>query len=138
MEAPVYSKEELEEKLSRLRLRVNHLRDLAETIVGALGEAERWLEKYLEPRRAVEYCTKLYNESNYIEQLIYDAVDELVQSELKADPDVEKYEEQYGVDFGYGEERVIGVVMLKEGEAVKPVVIWTDYRELGYWRGTKR
>jgi len=41
------------------------------------------------------------------------------------------------VSFPYETERQLGVALLKDGESVKPVVVWTDYDEIDYSEGEK-
>ena len=70
-----------------------------------------------------------------LKNLIYDAIDELVISELRLDPDIEKYEKQYNVKFPYVSERQLGVALVREDSKVKPVVVWTDYSTVDYYEG---
>jgi hypothetical protein len=53
-----------------------------------------------------------------LEDVVRDAIDEIVARELNLDIDVAKYEEQYGVDFMKEEWRIIGVAVLD-----KPYVV---------------
>ena len=134
-EAPIYTREELEFKLERLEWKIDYLlrnfhiawRNLIETRA-KLAETHSI---------STNTVSRFDNAIEELKNIIYDAVDEMVVNELKLDTDIEKYEEQYNVKFKHGEERQLGVALLREGEVVKPVVIYTDYKNLRYCEGER-
>jgi molecular chaperone DnaK (HSP70) len=134
-EAPVYTKEMLELKLSNLKWKMDWL--LRNFLVA--------YRNLLETRSKLNECGAISTETiakfdNAIEELktiIYDAVDEMIVNELKLDTDVEKYEKLFGARFAHESERQLGVALLQEGEAVKPVVICTNYKSLWYTEGER-
>jgi hypothetical protein len=133
--APVYTKDELDAKIKRLKKEITELNTL-------WSNTRKLLDMIY-----VLLCRKIGINANSVQKIneliyefrdaIYDVIDELVVSELELDTDIEKYEKQYNVAFSYDTERLLGVVMLKEDDTTRPVVVWTDYKSIGYWRGVK-
>ena len=133
--APIYTREELEEQLRKLQSKLD-------SILGEFSEARRKLVEthyklYKMWTVSADTADKVYSAIRELESAVYDAIDEMIVNELELDTDIEKYEREYNVVFSYTEERLLGVVMLKDNDTVKPVVIWTDYREVGYYEGEK-
>jgi hypothetical protein len=133
--APIYTREELKRKLRELNRRVERVREPLVNAVRAISDIYDIL--YFELCIRDEILEKLRDAEMQLKDAVYDAIDELVTNELRLDPDIEKYEKEYGVKFTYESERQLGVVILKENETVKPVVIWTDYREVWYYEGER-
>ena len=131
--APIYEKSELKAKIEKLNREIQHITDLWTSATVPLVRIHITLCNKTSisdtiSRRIDELIDELKN-------AVQDAIDELVINELQLDPDIEEYERQYNVKFDYDTERQLGVVMLKENETVKPVVIWTTYREVDYYEG---
>jgi hypothetical protein len=134
-EAPVYTREELEEKISKLSREVEHISDLW---LAARMPLDRILTLLYKKTSISDASSQKVDELiSELRSAIHDAIDELIIKELGLDTDIDKYEEQYHVKFTYETERLLGVVMLKEDETVKPVVVWTDYKSIGYYEGEK-
>ena len=131
----IYTREDLEEILRVLNERVKHLAELLERAEKSIREIHYIL--YYKTKVDIKIVDELAEIGLRLKNLIYDAIDELVISELRLDPDIEKYEKQYNVKFPYVSEHHLGVVLLKENETVKPVVVWTTYREVDYYEGEK-
>jgi hypothetical protein len=133
--APIYTKDELDGKIKRLKKEITELNTL-------WSNTRKLLDTIY-----VLLCKKMGINANSVQKIneliyefrdaIYDVIDELVVSELELDTDIEKYEKQYNVAFSYDTERLLGVVMLKEDDTTRPVVVWTDYKSIGYWRGVE-
>jgi hypothetical protein len=134
---PTYDKEELEARVNRLNKVILDIVQSMEIALKQLYEVEEKIARELPLPESFEYSHKLYMEELNVKEIIEDAIDTLVEKTLYPDPDVEKYERQYNVDFGYGDERVYGVVLLRENDKVKPVVIWRDYSIINYYEGVK-
>lgn len=138
MQPPTYTKEELEARINHLNKVILEIIQSMEMALKHLYEVEKKIAKELPPLESFEYSHKLYMESINIQEIVNDALDTLIDKTLYPDPDVEKYEREYGVDLNCGETRIYGVVLLKENDKVKPVVIWRNYSIVNYWRGVKR
>jgi len=138
MQPPTYTKEELETRINRLNKIVLDIIQSMEIALKQLYEVEKKIAKELPPLESFEYSHKLYMEELSIEEIINDALDTLIDKTLYPDPDIKKYEEQYSIDFGYDSERVHGVVLLRENDKVKPVIIWRDYSIINYYAGVPR
>jgi len=134
-EAPIYTREELEEILRVLSERVKYLAELLERAEKSIREIYYVL--YYKSKVDIKIVDKVSEISHELKSSVYDAIDEMIVTELQLDTDIEKYEKQYNVKFPYVSERHLGVVMLKENDAVKPVVIWTDYFVVGYYEGER-
>jgi len=62
----------------------------------------------------------------------------MIRYELPYDVDIEKFERAFNIKFSYESERTLGVILVEYyDDGVKPVLIWTDYREVGYLEGEK-
>jgi hypothetical protein len=134
-EAPIYTREELEERLRRLQEKLDYISERLSEALSALDEIYATLQR--EPAVTTKTLWRVVACDLDVESTVKDAVDEMVVNELKLDTDIEKYEEHFNVEFRHGEERQLGVALLKEGGRVKPVVVWTDYQEIGYYEGEK-
>jgi hypothetical protein len=134
-EAPVFTKEELESKLKDLQSKLDSI--LEDFNVAHKKLLETHYKFFKMSTVSIGSVEKLYDAILAVRDRVYDIIDEMIVNELDLDTDIEKYEEEYKVHFGYTEERLLGVVMLKENDTVKPVVVWTDYREVGYYEGEK-
>ena len=134
-EAPVYEKHELEEILRVLNVRVKRLAELLERAVKAVDEIYHVL--YYKTNVDIKIVDEISEISIRLKSRVYDAIDELIVSELRLDTDIEKYEREYKVEFPYVSERQLGVALLKENETVKPVVVWTDYSTVDYYEGER-
>jgi hypothetical protein len=135
-EAPIYTREELEEKLRRLNEKL-------ERITGKLREFEGALDEIFAMfvcEQAISMGTvwRMFKWRLSIENVVQDAVAELIVKELQLDVATGKYEKLYGVKFTHETERIVGVVLLKENETLKPAVIWTNYEIVGYYEGGER
>jgi len=133
LNAPIYTREELERKLRELSRRVERVRELLDNAVRAISDIHDIFYFKLYVRD--EILEKLCDAESQLRDAVYDAIDSAVVESLKLDVDIEKYEREYGVKFSYYSERYLGVVMLKENETVKPVVVWTDYKVVDYYEG---
>jgi hypothetical protein len=134
-EAPTYTRDELEFKLENLKWKIDYLTRNFHIAWRNLLETHRKLNE----TRSISDKTvaKFDHLIEELRDIIRDAIDEMIVNELKLDTDIEKYEEHFNVEFRHGEEHQLGVVLLKEGDRVKPVVVWTDYQEIGYYEGEK-
>jgi hypothetical protein len=133
--APIYTREELEEKMRELNNDMRELRETLESIRNAFADIVEFL--YYKTIVSTETFVNVSEKFKELEQSILDAVDESIINELELDTDIDKYEREYGVKFSYETEKLLGVVMLKENETVRPVVIWTDYKMVDYYEGEK-
>jgi len=133
--APVYERHELEKMLRKLSEKVGYLAELLERAERSIRDIHYVL--YYKTDVSAKILDEIVGLFYKLRDRIYDAIDELVVRELQLDVDVDKYEEQYNVKFGYGDERLLGVALVVEGGKVKPVVIWTDYSEVGYYEGER-
>jgi hypothetical protein len=131
--APVYTREELEERIRELALRARRVLGEFSSVYERLSRLHAELNRDLSI--STETLWRLYVLLEDLKSAFYDAVDEMIVSGLGLDVDIEKYERAFGVKFGYGSERQLGVALLREGSELKPVVIWTDYEEIGYYTG---
>jgi hypothetical protein len=138
MQPPTYTKEEFEAKINMLNRAILEIIQSMEMSLRHLYDVEKKIAGELPLSESFEYAHMIYNESLVIQEIVDDALDVLVVKTLHPDPDVEKYEEQYNIDLDCGEERVYGVVLLRENDKVKPVVIWRNYSIVSYWRGVPR
>jgi hypothetical protein len=86
---------------------------------------------------STETFSKICEKYDELKQAILDAVDESIVNELQLDTDIEKYEKAFNVKFRYDSEKQLGVALVEERGAVRPVVVWTDYNEIGYYEGEK-
>ena len=135
LNAPVYEKHELEKILKMLSEKVEYLAELLEKAERSISEIHYIL--YYKTDVNIKIVDEIAEIGRRLKHAIYDAIDELIINTLQLDTDIEKYERQYNVEFPYVSERHLGVVMLKENETVKPVVIWTTYREVDYYEGER-
>ena len=135
MEAPVYTRDELEERLRRLQSRVDYLLREFDSACRVLRRVHYELER--DPRVSTRTAYRFYELLEDLVSAFCDAVDELVVSELGLDVDIEKYERAFNVKFGYDSERQLGVALIREGSELRPVVVWTDYEEIGYYEGKR-
>jgi glutamine synthetase adenylyltransferase len=133
--APVYTREELEEELKKIREVLREFHRMLENLHDTYRDILNYI--YYNTIISTETFHRVCEKFDELEQAILDAIDESVVNELQLDTDIEKYEEQYNVKFRYESERQLGVVLLKENETVKPVVIWTDYKTIDYYEGEK-
>ena len=133
--APVYEKHELEKILKMLSEKVEYLTELLEKAERSISEIHYIL--YYKTDIDIEIIDEIAKISRKLKSRVYDAIEELVISELQLDTDIEKYERQYNVKFSYDVERQLGVVLLKENDTTKPVVIWTDYSTVDYYEGER-
>jgi hypothetical protein len=105
------------------------LREIGERSSEVVNSLESLIEMIKKDERIREK-TKEWIES--IESDLHDAIAELiieiVVRELKPDVDISKY----GIESAGGIRKIIGVVMVKENESIKPVAIWTDYNRVWY------
>jgi FtsZ-binding cell division protein ZapB len=134
-EAPVYTREELGEKLKQLSERVKHIGELLEKAKSTLDEIYYVVFKELSTNLVVAH--NIIEVGDEVEKAVRDAVDEIIIQRLQLDIDIEKYEKRYNVSFPYETERQLGVALIRENSTVKPVVIWTNYKEIGYYEGEK-
>jgi hypothetical protein len=125
----------LELKLSNLKSKIDYLTRNFHTAWRNLIETRRKLAET--SSISLETVTRFDNAMEELKNIIYDAVDEMIINKLKLDTNVEKYENEFGVRFTYESERQLGVVLLQEGETVKPVVVCTDYKSLWYSEGER-
>jgi len=132
---PIYTREELEEALRAFGEFLEYLAKLLEKAEKSISEIYYIL--YYKTGIDTEIASEIAETSHNLKIRVYDAIDELIVDRLQLDTDIDKYEKQYNVRFDYTEEKLLGVVMLSENETVKPVVIWTDYKSIGYYEGKK-
>jgi hypothetical protein len=133
--APIYTQKELNEKLDMLL-------DKMKRVMEPYNVAYRRL---LDMLVAMDAMSSIRRDFLYmvgyaivdLEHAVKDVIDEMIVNELGVDTDIEKYEKEYGVRFDYDEDSLLGVVMLKKGETVMPVAIWTDYKSIGFCTGEK-
>jgi len=135
---PVYNKEELEEKIARLNKIASEINQSLKIALDHLYNVEKRIAKELNPIGYIEYAHDLLVETIAIQCIIDDAIDAIIATTLYPDPDIERYEREYNVSFGYDTESLIGVVLLREGGKVKPVVIWRSGANINYWEGEPR
>ena len=127
----IYTREELERKLRELNTIVRNIAErfkIAEAHLNTVADS-------LWSTLSYAHYAKFEDKIRDLEDALRDSIDELIIGELQLDTDIEKYEKEYNVKFPYESERQLGVVILKENETVKPVVIWTDYEVVGYYEG---
>ena len=133
--AQVYEKHELEKMLRKLSEKVGYLAELLERAERSIREIHYVLYFKTDVNvKTIDEIAELFRE---LRDRIYDAVDEMIVRELQLDVDIDKYEKQYNVKFGYTEERLLGVALVAEGGKVKPVAVWTDYEVVGYYEGDR-
>ena len=135
LNAPIYTREELKRKLRELNRKIERVREPLVNAVRAISDIHDIL--YFELCVRDEILEKLRDAEMQLKDAVYDAIDEMIVNELQLDVDIDKYEKQYNVKFSYDAERQLGVALLKENDTVKPVVIWTDYREVWYYEGER-
>jgi hypothetical protein len=133
--APIYTEEELNKKLDTLHdkmLRIIEPYSVAyRRLLDMLAAMDAMLSISRDALHMVDHAIV------DLENAVKDAIDEMIVNELQLDTDIDKYEKQYNVCFGYTEERLLGVVMLRAGGITYPVVIWTDYKRIGFLAGEK-
>jgi TolA-binding protein len=133
--APIYTIEELEERLKKLSREVEHLSDLWLTARIPLDRIHTIL--YKKTSVSDSKSSQVDELISELREAIHNAIEEMIINELQLDTDIEKYEREYNVKFTYETERLLGVVMIKDNDTIKPVAIWTDYREIWYYEGEK-
>jgi hypothetical protein len=119
----IYTEKELEYKLEGLRWKITYLMRSFNVAYTSLLETRYKLNEMPVSDDIVRKLDELITE---LRDTVHDAIDELVAEELGVDVDVEKY----SVKPSYETEHVIGVVLVKEGDELKPVIIYTDYKEV--------
>ena len=135
MEAPVYTREELDSELEKLVLRIKHMLEDFNESSARLSRVEYELNRDLSvSTRTVSRFHEILEE---LRSALQDAIDEMVVNRLRLDTDIEKYERAFNVKFDYESERQLGVALLREGGELKPVVVWTDYSRIGYYEGKR-
>jgi hypothetical protein len=134
-EAPIYTREELEEKLRRLQEKLDYIAERLSRAIRALGEIHALLQR--EPAVTTKTLWNMIECGLHVDGAVKDAVDALIIRTLLLDIDIPKYEAHFNVKFRHGEERQLGVALIKEGGRVKPVVICTDYRRVWYSEGER-
>jgi predicted Zn-dependent protease len=129
----VYTRKELERKLEELNEKLEPVLNAMHSILSLLDDIYSYL--YQKNIATLEELDKLRNAQQNLKSLIEDTVDAIVVRELRLDVDIEKYEKRYNVSFPYETERQLGVALVKDKDTVKPVVVYTDYDEIGYYEG---
>jgi exonuclease VII small subunit len=130
---PIYTREELERKLRELNTIVRNIVERFKIAEAHLNTVADSLWSTLSYAHYAKFEAKIRD----LEDALKDSVDELIIGELQLDTDIGKYEREYNVKFIYESERQLGVVLVREDSEVKPVVVWTDYREVGYYEGER-
>jgi hypothetical protein len=130
-------------KEDTLRYKLNKVNKLLEqvnreyqTAKRALDNIERIMSRYVFyyfPRTYIKLVESLRD----LEDAYKDNVEKLIHYEIPYDPDVEKFEKAFGVKFKHGDERLLGVILLEKKGNVRPLAIWTNYKEVGYLEGEK-
>jgi hypothetical protein len=120
----VYTKEDLERELKRVEEKVSHILELWEDASRGLFRLWRYLS-YSEGD--LDIVNELYDRARDLETLVYDIVDTVITRELGLDVDLDKYNVKYET------ERVLGVVLVRDGDSITPVVICTDYKRIYYY-----
>jgi len=131
-ETLIYPEEVLREKIRELAEVVISIRQLEHTVHENLNSIRTILIKKLPPHKIIEYHEKILSEKDHIKQLVQSAIDILIESALQVDKDVEKYKRLYKVDFKCDNGHVVGVVLVKKGNKVRPVAIATNYASVNY------
>jgi hypothetical protein len=80
----------------------------------------------------------IFNLSREIGRKLDEAVESTIVSELKLDREVEKYETQYSVKFNTKNGRILGVILVRSKNRIKPVAVWTNGETLDYIEGEKQ
>jgi hypothetical protein len=133
VEAPVYTREELDSALRELALRIERILGDFSEACARLSRVRYELERDLSVSAGA--VGRLNRAVEELRSTLQDAVDEMIVSRLRLDTDIEKYEGAFGVKFRCRPERQLGVVLVRDGETVRPVVIWSDYVRVGYCEG---
>jgi hypothetical protein len=124
-QAPIYTREELEEKLRRLNEKLRHIAEKMREVSRLLDEVKRIIRG--------EVCwtiaDKLYSAIDDLEAIVKNAIEDMAFHEIAFDD----AEGPYDILEFY--QKPLGVVMLKENDVVKPVVIWTNYEIVWYSEG---
>jgi len=127
----VYTREELENRLRELNEKVRRVYEL-------WSEALRLLNKVVREIRG-EVCwtitEKLYRAVNEIRDAVKDAIEDMAFHKIVFE-DIEKFDIN-PYDFLEFYEKPLGVVLLKENESAKPIVIYTDYSRVWYTEGER-
>jgi argonaute-like protein implicated in RNA metabolism and viral defense len=132
-QAPIYTRKELEMRLYHLERRLEPVLKLANDIKLS---TDALLGHLLQKRLATsDELTKLQELQRELMEFIYDLIDAIIVRALDLDVDIDKYERQYRIKFYEDGEHFIGVALVKEGETLKPVVVWTDYEIVWYSEG---
>jgi hypothetical protein len=130
----IYTRGELEERLQDVNEKAKVVVKRLKMAVGMLRHIPSYL--YLNTKVDLDVLEDISYRIGHLENAVLNALDELVISELKLDTDIGKYEREFNIKFMYDKQNVmpLGVVMLKEKDRVKPVVVWINYSKpiIGY------
>jgi hypothetical protein len=124
----VYTREELERKLHELNEKVRMVYALWNETIVPLNELKRIIRR--------EVCwtitDKLYRAVNDLWEIIKDAIEDMAFHKIL-------FDEKYDINLCDLEfyKKPLGVVLVKDNGAVKPVVVWTDYETVGYYEDEK-
>jgi len=130
----IYTREELERKLRKLNEKLRFVFERLE-LIRKLMEIPSYL--YYELSVDIDVAEGVGRRISHVADEIYDIIDTIIVRELGLDTDIEKYEELYNIKFSYETEKQLGVVLLKENESAKPIVIYTDYSRVWYTEGER-
>jgi hypothetical protein len=122
--ARIYSREDLKREIARLEEKMSHILELWEDASRGLFRLWRYLS-YSEGD--LDIVNELYDRARDLETLVYDIVDTVITRELGLDVDLDKYNVKYET------ERVLGVVLVRDGDSTKPIVIYTNYKKIDYY-----
>jgi predicted nuclease with TOPRIM domain len=131
----IYSVEELRKRLDEINSDLKEFKEIMENLRGAFRDVLNFM--YYKTVISTETFSKICEKFDSLKHLIFDAIDEWLVNKLQVDTDIEKYERAFNVSYYCDGERQLGVVLLRENDVVKPVVVWTDYKEVGYIEGEK-
>jgi hypothetical protein len=122
-----YKINRLNQQIGLIREHYDRAKESLEKILNILAQYALYNEYY-----------KLVDAIRDLDNALKDNIEGLIFYEIPYNPDIEKYEKKYKVKFKYDSERQLGVVLVEEKGTVKPVVVWTDYKEVGYLEGERQ
>jgi len=79
----------------------------------------------------------IFNLSEELWRKLNEAVENTIVNEAKLDREVEKYERQYGIRFHAREGRILGAILVREKNRVKPIAVWMNREKVGYIEGER-
>jgi hypothetical protein len=126
-----YSREQLDREIKRLSREVKRIDRLLKRAIEPVSHIQRLM--YGKASVSVEKPDEISKIVKKLVRTVFDAIDEMVINELQLDTNFERYSIKPQLDG----KQWLGVALLRENNTVKPVVIWTDYENVGYYEVKK-